>query len=134
MTDHIDTRDGWREVTQEESERFKGPSLIWDGLTHRRWFVPEEPVPALPETPLPTEKRDALWAIYDRYTIPNDTQEERGLGFDAFMREVLAALEWEPRAVTAKAVLDRVRDEGILRNANAHDVADEIATEFGVIS
>lgn len=39
--------------------------------------------------------RDALWEVYDRYSIPNDVQEERGMSFDDFCSKVVGIVRSE---------------------------------------
>lgn len=135
--------EGWREMNADE--RYEGPrrdQLMWTGTAvgDVRYFVREEPMP-----PLPTADGtviDVVWSdhgrerTYNRLTLasnrwwPITNGDWHG---PHFLVERIRSFEVvsEPRGVTAKAVIARVRER---ERAFVQDtrVLGEIADEFGV--
>lgn len=123
---------GWREV----SGTAQTPDLVqyMDGLPIRLW-VRESPVP-----PLPTEPYTVIRPEWKNGPLDSDklwVLDEEGLwGAAGWDPSVLAdcitgfVVLAEPRAVTAKAVIDRAREHFLYDDARRY--LSNLATEFGV--
>jgi hypothetical protein len=68
---------------------------------------------------------EALWIVYDRYSMPNDVQEDRGLSFDTFLSEVAACVR------SAGNIITLAPDEISLIVATLHVHAIEYTPEKG---
>lgn len=149
MSDHIDTRDGtWRKATAEEANRSKTDALILDALSHKSYWVKEEPVPPLPTdlwTVIRVTWRDETDETHRVLTLDHAVDDPQDLAWSGLHPQALPSLitgfevlaspeRWlrdrtireEVRREAVKAVLNRVAEEHALRS----DQLDAIAYEF----
>lgn len=138
MSDYIDTREGWREGRADKAIY---PYLVqFNSEGIGRYWVREEPVPPLPTEPYTViyttgAKGYSDWALVRR--VSEDWAElAKGSVFtDEQLLRCITGFEVlsEPRAVTAKTVIDYIR-----MDENVYDIDEEALTrasrEFGVES
>lgn len=148
MSDYIDTRQGWTEVSHSEAgEEY----VVYTDGSRDRYWVREEPVVPLP--PLPTAAytvirvtwvpmhralNDLFMLLPEKYMNDSQWRGAAGSSKQAWLIERISGFEVlsEPRAVVTKAVLGRVRETGVmhlllLANPANGDELDQIAREFG---
>jgi hypothetical protein len=156
MTDYIDTREGWREATEEDYRDATEWLTAYSksgGIT-RRW-VREEPVPPLPTEPYTAVRvkrwtgkehdyllqPDGKWLLLDGsgrgHAVADYTLAEDITSWELLAEPRAGAVkraEESARRLTAKAVLDRVHELQNGRNGTTDGLLVAIAREFGVES
>lgn len=123
----VDPGEGWREVGRDEWRRMNpGRGLLLTEEDGDRYWVREEPVPPLPTEPGYYVDTDGCAWRLDTEGAWDDT-----FGNPMDEGQVQPPLtRYEPRAVTAKAVLDRY--EELAPEIGDWGARVQIARDFGV--
>lgn len=134
---------GWRKAGEREigpDDDYIAVSMRQRGQVRHDYYVPDDPVPLLPSEPgyyVPERPNYGGGAVVVELLHSPTGQwvdaGDRQYLVEADVVELGTLVRLEPRAITAKAVLERVRENGF-GVPGAGGIYDKLALEFGVKS